>query len=335
MPPNVKEVANVINILDLNSFITQPKYATLTTAALVGDPVSVHQVEQENRTTSLTNHKATPSVAVETTNAEVGRPGKEKSEEVNRILREEEIRNVLRADRIQKILIEDAERRRGMEAEGNVTSHSISERRVASLDQDDYWMEQEEDGDVFSALHIERRLTERRRRSTESIIISSPHFIDPAHPLASYWEWDITPKSKSERRSEVVRWILEEERIRVELSSDEVVRRLRSTVAVNNETVRCNIPSDESYWEWNEDDMSEDSPSTMDHWGWSDSGTEKEQISRENIIAKILKEEEAMVLVGTVRLQENLVKESMRLCLEDQSRSSFHQGEGDVAYWNW
>ena len=81
--------------------------------------------------------------------------------------------------------------------------------------------------------------------------------------------------------------------------------------------------------------MPEESPSALDYWGWSDSGTEKEQISRENIIAKILKEEEAMVLVGTVRLQENLVKESMRLCLEDQSCSSVHQGEGDVAYWNW
>ena len=116
MPPNVKEVANFINILDLNSFITQPKYATLTTADLIGDPLSVHQGEQENRTTSLTNHKATLSVAVETTNAEVGRPGKEKSEEVNRIPREEDIQNILLADCIQNILMEDAERRRGMEA---------------------------------------------------------------------------------------------------------------------------------------------------------------------------------------------------------------------------
>ena len=81
--------------------------------------------------------------------------------------------------------------------------------------------------------------------------------------------------------------------------------------------------------------MPEESPSALDYWGWSDSGTEKEKISRENIIANILKEEEAMVTVDTVHLQENLVKESTRLCLEDQSRSSFHQGEGDVSYWDW
>ena len=81
--------------------------------------------------------------------------------------------------------------------------------------------------------------------------------------------------------------------------------------------------------------MPEESPSALDYWGWSDSGTEKEQISRDNIIAKFLKEEEAMVTVDTVHLQENLVKESMRLCLEYQSSSSFHQGEGDVSYWDW
>jgi len=310
MPPNVKEVANAIDNLDLGGSVLT-KYTPLTAPPREEEQQHVDEQETEQVAAS---EDSKPLSAKGTLSP--------RDEIIARILREESIRKALTVDNIEAKLIEDAQRRAGEEKD------DLNYEKGHETEIQGYWEEEDvalmKDENVFGIDHIEKMVEKEairlKRRAEEKEYIAAE---EPCYRHDAYWEWDTTPKSKEDVRQDIINLILEEERIRVMLTAKAIENNMKAE-ANSSDMVKSEDPSDEAYWEWKVDDEH------AGYWDWK--APKSMQLDKREMIEKILRDEEARKMVGTQHIEEGLIKDASRTNPKDTVVAA---GGGDASYWDW
>jgi len=247
MPPNRKlfDLAGGIATLSIEDIdVSQPiaKFPTLTSeeAFLLSTPPA----KEAQKTPSVEIINEAPHVKDESHPANSYWDWHDESSDtvdqetmIKEIMDHERTRQLLSADRIQKNAL----------AEGKQHNKAVETIRSTASGHDGYWNEAEGEG------KYEEEWEGKCEDNVDAIQTTlGPHVGDDSHPAISYWDW--TSVSAKEKKNEFIQRLLEEEKIREQMTIEHIQGNLLKSCAGRETSppvvsVTSNVAV-ESYWDW-------------------------------------------------------------------------------------
>mmetsp|Transcript_339 Transcript_339/g.745 ORF Transcript_339/g.745 Transcript_339/m.745 type:complete len:491 (-) Transcript_339:120-1592(-) len=260
---------------------------------------------------------------------------------VAQVMAEKAAQQVVSLGNIEAQLIKEAERR-STENEDEIV------RAGGDVPEEGYWDWDAENDvppeDVLSADYIASMLMKGLQNTQDGFDDNCVQMSGPQH----YWDWPTL--SSEETKQKVINSILEDEHARKLLSVSHVEANLLKGAARGSGDVVRNVDtSAEDYWAWTEQPSAKqlvkaphmDDPTHPNHsyWDWTPAVTPEEE--KENIIARILKDENARKAVSVSCLEENLKADSWKRAKVEMDGWYLKEATEEVSktidadYWTW
>lgn len=234
MAPNLKEISSLLDIasLDLSSFIDKSAFAPLTSSSSeVRVPTNAKQQEQVVEIESckeeiiVSDHVLTGDDS--SANYWDWQPEPTVAEKKQAL--------------IQQILIEE-------DARLAVSVSNIVSLEVAAASKSDQVKSASVMGEYDEVEGYWDMVTEN---DVADEVITAQHMSDESHPKNSYWDWDASPKSSEDVKSETIARILMEDDIRRSLTVERMEENMMKhpTRTTNEADIVQGTPHDEpNYW---------------------------------------------------------------------------------------
>jgi len=355
MPPNAKEVAAVLQSIDVSSLTVQQKYLPLTHPLEQQHQHQQHgdcqQQEEEEKHLSqdaeyeMADHVTDPTHPAQCYwdwESEDSSKEEKQRKMIAQILEEEEIRQMLAVESIERNLVSRSK------SEGNFVTCT------GAGGNEDYWnmpANEEDEALVSSSLCtyrmveslLEEAVSLKERENTVEYVYA-PHVCDETHPVNSYWDEAECHASEEEKRQSLIQTILQEEQCRMAVELGLVEQRLLKDASLrrNDPAYAGPVSAEcEEYWLWESapprvveaSHVGDDSHPCNAYWDWK---TLTVLELKDKMISEIMEEEKIRVMLSIEHVEDTLREEQQRHegteVAETTNKGGTSEGE---SYWDW